>query len=704
MPRVPYNPVPEVSPANAPAPRISIATPPAAFGVGIADSIERFGGTADKVGNELFERAYAMQQLRNETESNEAVAEAEKRGSLLYENFKSQQGLNAVNGFQKYQADLEAGRKEVRDGLSNDMVRKMYDRSATSLTNRLMTYGAGHAAQQNKVAADGAALAGIKTVQDRILQNPDDDIGYRNGVNEIVDKTHIQADIRGWGKDEIDQNVTKNVSALMRSRIDGVNRTDPDKAKQMLEANRQYMHYEDVNHLEPKIQQQTRIVGSRNISDAVNKGWAPYMTPAQIDRMSGVQEPLARILQQAQRDNPNLQILPVSGYRTTAEQAEIRARHEAMPGGVFAHPAAKPGESYHNYGRAFDVVPGANTTYAQIGVAIKAASTKLGIPLSPEHDRLGDRDPGHFSIPKDYDVGSAPKKVEEAEQSRIDRARDFAAKQYPDDPLYADIARDRTQADFRHQKEVQHNQDIANNQTLTQLMMDRGDGHPAKIIDEILANPQGRSAYDALDPGEQAKWQGKINTYNNSIAQKTDEAYLTQLRGMKETDRDGFMGVNAFDPKLPLSQPARRQVIAWQSEKRKDPTTSLRIQQAQHILGPTLAGVIDKKDDENEYWEFWGAMDDAMNYEVQRTGKQLSFDEVKKIGDRLLYTITPKGWFSSAVQIFNRGDSTTREERDAIRAAMLRDNPYADISDRAITRALALKYYKDMGKGATAPK
>jgi hypothetical protein len=110
----------------------------------------------------------------------------------------------------------------------------------------------------------------------------------------------------------------------MAHRIEGINRTDPSAAAKLLADNRQNMDYEDITRLEPRVQSQNRIVGSRNISDAVNSGWAPYMHAGQIAKMSGVQEPLVRILQQAQRDNPSLQILPTSGYRTIESLAGSR--------------------------------------------------------------------------------------------------------------------------------------------------------------------------------------------------------------------------------------------------------------------------------------------------------------------------------------------------------------------------------------------
>jgi hypothetical protein len=56
-------------------------------------------------------------------------------------------------------------------------------------------------------------------------------------------------------------------------------------------------------------------------------------------------------------------------FRTYQQQADIRAAHEAMPGGVAAHPAAPPGTSMHEIGGAADLSSGAvlNWLHAHIG-------------------------------------------------------------------------------------------------------------------------------------------------------------------------------------------------------------------------------------------------------------------------------------------------------------------------------------------------
>src|SRR5258706_15751993 len=99
MPAVPYSPVPDVAPQNIPTPKLRVDTPPAAFGANVAQAIDHLGSTEGQVGNELWSRAIAMQQLRNETEATEATAQAAMRSDKLFTDFEStKRGLNAVNG------------------------------------------------------------------------------------------------------------------------------------------------------------------------------------------------------------------------------------------------------------------------------------------------------------------------------------------------------------------------------------------------------------------------------------------------------------------------------------------------------------------------------------------------------------------------------------------------------------------------------
>ena len=78
-------------------------------------------------------------------------------------------------------------------------------------------------------------------------------------------------------------------------------------------------------------------------------------------------------------------------YRSTETQARIRREHEAMPGGVDAHPAASPGYSMHEIGGAADLQAGAVLDWLHAHIA-----------QYPELEFLtgktGANDPGHIQF------------------------------------------------------------------------------------------------------------------------------------------------------------------------------------------------------------------------------------------------------------------------------------------------------------------
>jgi hypothetical protein len=86
-------------------------------------------------------------------------------------------------------------------------------------------------------------------------------------------------------------------------------------------------------------------------------------------------------------------------HRTTEQQAEIRAKHEAMPGGVEAHPAAKPGTSYHEFGAAGDMDDNKAARWARTpGPDGRTPIQRAG--LEQLGGQTGKNDPMHIQLPK----------------------------------------------------------------------------------------------------------------------------------------------------------------------------------------------------------------------------------------------------------------------------------------------------------------
>src|SRR5262245_22574604 len=124
MPQIPYNPIPDRAPKDIATPYISLNTPGAAFGESIAQSkgpagqaFGNLGSALEKSGNELFARAMAIQQLRNETEAKDADTTYIATAGRMRADFNSLQGKAAVDAGGKYMQDLEDTRAKIRDGL-----------------------------------------------------------------------------------------------------------------------------------------------------------------------------------------------------------------------------------------------------------------------------------------------------------------------------------------------------------------------------------------------------------------------------------------------------------------------------------------------------------------------------------------------------------------------------------------------------------
>jgi peptidoglycan L-alanyl-D-glutamate endopeptidase CwlK len=79
-----------------------------------------------------------------------------------------------------------------------------------------------------------------------------------------------------------------------------------------------------------------------------------YWTNKRIqDLHPSIRERATAFINEAEAKGINLRL--TDGYRTFEQQAELYAKGRTKPGGIVTN--AQPGESYHNYGLALDVVP-----------------------------------------------------------------------------------------------------------------------------------------------------------------------------------------------------------------------------------------------------------------------------------------------------------------------------------------------------------
>jgi hypothetical protein len=106
-----------------------------------------------------------------------------------------------------------------------------------------------------------------------------------------------------------------------------------------------------------------------------------------------------------------------SGARTTEQQAEIRRRHEAMPGGVAAHPAALPGQSRHETGSAIDFSASAEAD-AWMRSHMGAYGLNTPVPNDPNHIQIAGGNVGASAAQGEKEAEELRTRVAAAENTR----------------------------------------------------------------------------------------------------------------------------------------------------------------------------------------------------------------------------------------------------------------------------------------------
>jgi hypothetical protein len=596
MPAVPYSPVPDVAPQNIPTPKLRVDTPPAAFGANVAQAIEHLGSTEGQVGNELFARALAMQQLRNEAEATDATSQAAMRSDKLFTDFESQKrGLNAVNGEEAHRKAQDDLRQEIRGSMSNPMAQKMFDSKSLGLFSRAMFNGARHAAAENRSALNNSYQSEIQAAIDTAgnAKTPEE---LRLKLDQIDSTT---ADFSaGGGLDESSrkQLAFKDKSAATSRYIEGLARRDPvaarNKLDEEIEAGR--LHGNDRDRIEAKVHSQLMTTGA---STFVNQNEDAFRNPEGFlakrgsIRATGVDQQFGQNLVSAIKDyegaNPGKLAHVESLVRTTEEQARIRAEHEAMPGGVEAHPAAQPGTSRHEFGRAADV----DSSFAD-WLRQGDNAKKYGLEFLP--GKTGVNDPNHVQLAGDaplkrmrtYDinprsyvegaVAQAKAQLPNAPPEMLDRVRNEATALY-----------NRNVAYDRQQEQV--NKDVI----LSALDQD----NPPRTTHELLSDPKNQAAWEQLDQKDQDVFVRRLRQQRVI----TDNDEWARLRGMSqsqdEDERQKFLKEDVLHNDK-LAPGHQREIMKLQDTVRKQAFVEPRVAHAESQL--LDAGIVTAEDHKDQ--------------------------------------------------------------------------------------------------------
>ncbi len=282
MAQVPYTPYSTAEPGGG-SERLSVSPPPAAFGTNIAQAIQGLGTTTEQVGGELFSRAMALQDLRNETDAREAQTEYAEKASMLHAQYGALEGKAAADGLQGYIQSQTELRNSIRGNLKTAYAQRYYDRDTLPFMQRNIFSAAGHAADENKRNVIGAAQA-QKDITSRTYVEPKDDGEFEHKLSQVdnADATIIAAKGLEPDSPQAADLRMQSHSALWLGRIGQVAHDDPQAALVMLDNAKAKgeMTQPDYEKALLVARAQNRAIGSANL---VNSVYSPDKPAGQME-------------------------------------------------------------------------------------------------------------------------------------------------------------------------------------------------------------------------------------------------------------------------------------------------------------------------------------------------------------------------------------------------------------------------------------
>lgn len=697
--QVPFSGVPSVSPSDPSIPRFTADVSPATFGVNVYQAISHLGATADKVGDEIFARGQAMQDLYNHSEAQKGAADYMQKAGELHADFSSKQGKDAVDAYPQYIKDLQKAREDTGQALSNDASRKLFDSESLSTMSRTIFNGAGHAAMQNKQYAIGSSKARQDATYDAALATPADDANFKRWNARVEDETRQQGALQGWGEDQTNEAIAQNRSKLWSQRIQGLAKTQPIAAQRMLDSATAdgSVRGEDIARLTNLVQGANHTVGARMISHDVTTGAGNRWGEGQVDIKQageaigkfesggnygaiGPSTQHGRALGKYQVMEENLPeflakagLEPMSAKDFLANHAAQDQVFAAVFGGYMKdkgsfNDAASmwfTGKPQAQAGNVRDV----NGTSARQYVAGTNAILAQNAPLSAKQD-MGAR---------------------------------IASENSPNDALLPDYVRDRISADHNRTLQVKRDDEFQNRQVIESALMGGQDGKLPTTVEELQADPKAAQAWDQLLPSTQRRYMGVMARNAKGDVGWTNDSLreYQKLKGLSVSDPAAFMDENVIESGVPNS--AKRELINLQGRLKGQAEGDPRVARALAILGPDLqAAGIDKKN-KDDYYQFVGALADQLQDAATENKRPPKPDEIKTMGARLLQAQSYPGrwWGTNESPMFQV--PVPHEEADKITADPAWSKLGIKPTDQQVQRIYSRKLYQDLyGKSQTS--
>ena len=242
---VPYTGSPDVTsgdvhgPRFEPTPSVSVGGAdrnPAAFGTNVSEALGHLGEVTEGAGRELFDRAYALQELQAHANVSAKVAEVQNQQFDTVAQYQQTEGKNAVDGYASFQKGLNTVRSAGAAGLS-PYETQLYDDQTRQATSRMNFQGADHAASEAKKYTIGAADAVVTSEIRGMTLDPTNTAANEASLAKITNEVNHQADVLGISPEQRKLKVDTAVDTALQQQIIALGKSDATAARALYDQN-----------------------------------------------------------------------------------------------------------------------------------------------------------------------------------------------------------------------------------------------------------------------------------------------------------------------------------------------------------------------------------------------------------------------------------------------------------------------------------
>lgn len=684
MPEIPYSGVPDRTPEFRPTPSLNVNPPEAAFGTTIAAATQHLGQVEEGAGKELFDRAYALQEMHVQSDALQKTANAQDAMNNAYVQFQSKKGQDAIDALPVYR---EALNKALADNAPSTEYGKLeYERNTRTYRGQMELRGSLHSADEAKqYFIDSAKAAQASDIKGMEL-NPDDPKGVELALNRIRANSHDISAANGDppGSPQYIKEENDSVNAAIIAQLRGMGENEPVKALQLFKqaADKQEIYGEDAGRMGQWLRVQRNTIGAGHNAANVMQGFSgggPVLN-AMFQAESGGRN----IVNKDQTTSSG----QAQGFVqiTTGTWADF-APSVGVDMAKYPEPKSAP---YDVQMQVASVIPLKRWAQSTID-AMRATGAKIDV-----NKTLGENlamNGESFSLD-----GVSEKTV-------ASRAREMAQSQFPGDEEFAEASEDRAMMQFNKIQTQNRDELFRNKDTLVSSLVE-GIGPDHKLPtspDEFKLDPNLNQAWQALGqakggPEIQQQIMGQLsrNAKGDVALTPEREQNWQKLAGLSVNDPQAFMKQTEDISKVDLPLGMKKQIVAWQRDiyKKADanPEMAHAMTYLQHTGFLSNAGLT-KDQDQDGLNQFTGILHDVMTNFQATNDRPMKDEEIKAAADRLTWRVNPGHifGFGQSPQWFKTIDTVPDEFRQRIIGNPIWQGAIPP-DDQILTMYLAMQY------------